>query len=45
MSYFHSRSIKDFIQKKAYRISSLTRITILFKKLVNKTRWVVERTL
>ncbi|XOD67212.1 MAG: transposase [Flavobacteriales bacterium Tduv] len=44
MSYFHSRDIKDRIQKKGYRNHSLSRIAILFNKLVGKTRWVVERT-
>ncbi|XOD67646.1 MAG: transposase [Flavobacteriales bacterium Tduv] len=43
MSYFHSRSIKDRIQKKNYKNRSLSRIAILFNKLVSKYRWVVER--
>ncbi|XOD68270.1 MAG: transposase [Flavobacteriales bacterium Tduv] len=32
------------MQKKAYGISPLSRVAILFNKLVSKTRWVVERT-
>ncbi|XOD67621.1 MAG: transposase [Flavobacteriales bacterium Tduv] len=40
---FHSRGIKGFIQKKAYRNRPLSKIAILFNKLVSKTRWVVER--
>ncbi|XOD67986.1 MAG: transposase [Flavobacteriales bacterium Tduv] len=40
---FHSRGIKDRIQKKAYRNRILSRIAILFNKLASKTRWVVER--
>ncbi|XOD66704.1 MAG: hypothetical protein ACMUEL_01260 [Flavobacteriales bacterium Tduv] len=42
MSYFHSRGIKARIQKKDYRNRPLSKIAILFNKLVNKTRWVVE---
>ncbi|XOD68205.1 MAG: transposase [Flavobacteriales bacterium Tduv] len=37
VSYFHSRVIKDRIHKKGYRKRSLSRITILFNKLVSKT--------
>ncbi|XOD67136.1 MAG: transposase [Flavobacteriales bacterium Tduv] len=44
LSYFHSRGIKSRIEKNAYRNRPLTRIAILFNKLVSKTRWVVERT-
>ncbi|XOD68273.1 MAG: transposase [Flavobacteriales bacterium Tduv] len=43
VSYFHSRGIKNRIQNKAYRNRLLSRIAILFNKLVNKSRWVVER--
>ncbi|XOD66736.1 MAG: transposase [Flavobacteriales bacterium Tduv] len=42
--YSHSREIKDLIYKNAYRNRCLNRIVILFKKLVNKNRWVVELT-
>ncbi|XOD67480.1 MAG: hypothetical protein ACMUEL_05920 [Flavobacteriales bacterium Tduv] len=38
VSYFHSLGIKDRIQKKAYRSPPLSRILILFNKLVSKTR-------
>ncbi|XOD67257.1 MAG: transposase [Flavobacteriales bacterium Tduv] len=44
VSYFHSLSIKDRIQKKSYRNRPISRIIVLFNKLVSKTRWVVERT-
>ncbi|XOD67475.1 MAG: transposase [Flavobacteriales bacterium Tduv] len=44
VSYVHSRGIKDRIQKKAYRNRFLSRVAILFNKLVSKPRWVVERT-
>ncbi|XOD67889.1 MAG: hypothetical protein ACMUEL_08355 [Flavobacteriales bacterium Tduv] len=44
MSYFHSRSIKERIQKKAYRNRTLSRIDVLFNKLVSKTRWIVKCT-
>ncbi|XOD67604.1 MAG: hypothetical protein ACMUEL_06660 [Flavobacteriales bacterium Tduv] len=37
--YFHSRGIKDRIYKKVYRNRSLSRIAVLFNKLVSKTRW------
>ncbi|XOD67396.1 MAG: hypothetical protein ACMUEL_05410 [Flavobacteriales bacterium Tduv] len=37
MSYFHSRGIKYCIQKKAYKNRSLSRIAMLFNKLVSKT--------
>ncbi|XOD67697.1 MAG: hypothetical protein ACMUEL_07190 [Flavobacteriales bacterium Tduv] len=36
--YFHSRGIKDLIYKKVYRNRSLSRIAVLFNKLVNKPR-------
>ncbi|XOD68212.1 MAG: transposase [Flavobacteriales bacterium Tduv] len=36
MFYFHSRGIKDCIQKKAYRNYPLSRMPILFNKLVSK---------
>ncbi|XOD66901.1 MAG: transposase [Flavobacteriales bacterium Tduv] len=42
VSYFHSRGIKDRIQKKAYRNRPSSRITVLFNKSVSKPRWVVE---
>ncbi|XOD67324.1 MAG: hypothetical protein ACMUEL_05000 [Flavobacteriales bacterium Tduv] len=44
MSYFHNRGMKDRIQKKPTGTHSLSRIAILFNKLVSKPRWVVERT-
>ncbi|XOD68225.1 MAG: transposase [Flavobacteriales bacterium Tduv] len=42
--YFYSRGIKHRIQKKAHKNPTLSRIAVLFNKLVSKTRWVVERT-
>ncbi|XOD66834.1 MAG: transposase [Flavobacteriales bacterium Tduv] len=44
MYYFYSQGIKDRIQKRPIRNRTLSRVAILFNKLVNKTRWVVERT-
>ncbi|XOD68092.1 MAG: transposase [Flavobacteriales bacterium Tduv] len=44
VSYFHTRGIKARIQKKAYRNRLLSRIAILFNKLVSKNRWGVECT-
>lgn len=43
-TYLKTRGIKSRIQKKAYRNNPLSRICILFNKLISKKRWVVERT-
>ncbi|XOD68021.1 MAG: hypothetical protein ACMUEL_09150 [Flavobacteriales bacterium Tduv] len=37
VSYFYSRGIKNRIQKKAYRIRLLSRVTLLINKLASKT--------
>ncbi|XOD66598.1 MAG: hypothetical protein ACMUEL_00660 [Flavobacteriales bacterium Tduv] len=43
MSYFHSRGIKNRIEKKPIEEPSLSRIVTLFNKLVSKPLWVIER--
>ncbi|XOD67077.1 MAG: hypothetical protein ACMUEL_03475 [Flavobacteriales bacterium Tduv] len=44
MYYFYSRGIKDRVQKKAYRNLPLSKMAILFNKLVSNSEEYVEHT-